>query len=181
MTWVEEGMYLFASPFVLANILVLLCEDLVDLFDDGDFFFFGLVGEGGGTERATSLFQVVEGLFNPLDILETELCLDDFHVAAGVDVALDVDDLCVIKGADDLEDTVDGTDVGEESVSKTSASGGTGGEPSDIDAGEVGGDAGGGLVELAEPVEALIGDWDAGLFGIDGRVGKVGGLSKVCV
>ena len=41
MTWVEEGMYLFASPFVLANILVLLCEDLVDLFDDGDFFFFG--------------------------------------------------------------------------------------------------------------------------------------------
>ena len=64
-------------------------------------------------------------LLDPLDILETQLRLDDLHVTDGVDVALDVDDLGVIEGADDLEDTVDGAYVRQESVTETCAGGST--------------------------------------------------------
>ena len=58
-------------------------------------------------------------LLNPLDIFETKLGLDDFHITDRVDVSLYVDDFGVVEGADDLEDAVDGADVGKEGVSET--------------------------------------------------------------
>ena len=93
--------------------------------------------------------------------------MDDFHVADGIDVSLDVDDFCVVESTNDLEDAVDGTYVREERVSETCTSRSAldsisplvsvtlndymaySGEPSDIDAGQVCGNAGGGFVELA--------------------------------
>lgn len=62
-------------------------------------------------------------LLHPLNVLEPELGLNDFHVAQGVDLALDVDDLGIVKGTDHLEDAVDGADVGQESVAQTSTRG----------------------------------------------------------
>jgi len=90
-----------------------------------------------------------------------------------------VDDLGIIERTDDLEDTVDGTDVRQESVTETGTGRSTGGKTGNVDAGEEGGDLGRGLVQVTEPVEALVGDRDAGLLGVDGGVGEVGGLAEV--
>ena len=106
-------------------------------------------------------------LLNPLDVLETQFGLDDFHVAHRINVSLDVDHFRIVEGANDLEDAVDGTYVREEGIPETC----TGrcaldsislsvlvtsskdmthsGEASDIDAGQVCGNAGGGFVKLA--------------------------------
>jgi hypothetical protein len=46
--------------------------------------------------------------------------LNDFHVAYGVDVTLDMNDFRVVEGANDLKDAVDGTYVRQERVSKPS-------------------------------------------------------------
>ena len=111
--------HLFANPLVLPDILVVLGENVVDLLNRRDLLFASLVGEGGVSEGPTCLLKTIKVLLDPLDVLETELGGDDVHVAAGVDVALDVDDLRVVEGADDLEDTVDGADMGEESISES--------------------------------------------------------------
>ena len=49
--------------------------------------------------------------FDPFYVLETQFGLDNFHVAKRVHVALDVDDLGIVKSAHDLEDAIDGADV----------------------------------------------------------------------
>lgn len=110
---------LFASPVMLAHILVILGEDVVNLLDGCDLLLPCLVCERIAAKRAAGLLEAFEVLLDPLDVLEAELGGDDVHVAAGVDVALDVDDLCVVKCTDDLEDAVDGTDMGEEGVAET--------------------------------------------------------------
>jgi hypothetical protein len=106
-------------------------------------------------------------LLNPLDVFETQFGLDDFHVAHRINVSLDVDHFRIVEGANNLEDTVDGTYVREEgipetctgrsalysislSVLVTSSKGMThSGEASDIDTCQMCGNAGGGLVKLA--------------------------------
>lgn len=45
-----------------------------------------------------------------------------------------MDDLCVVECSDNLEDTVDGSDVGEEGVAETGSGGRTGGETGNVDA-----------------------------------------------
>lgn len=48
-------------------------------------------------------------------------------------------DLGIIEASDDLEDGVDRSDMGQESVSKTSSSGGSSSQASDIIDGQIGG------------------------------------------
>ena len=78
-----------------------------------------------------------------------------------------MDHFCIVEGANDLEDAIDGTYVREERISETCTGRGAldsmstpvlvalsnemthSGEASDIDAGQVCGNAGGGLVKLA--------------------------------
>ena len=38
-------------------------------------------------------------LLGPLCVLQSQFRLDDFEITAWVNVALDVDDLCVVEGA----------------------------------------------------------------------------------
>lgn len=104
-------------------------------------------------------------LLHPLDILQPQLGLDDLHISERVNITLDVDDLCVVERSDDLENTIDGTDVGQERVTETGTGRGTGGETGDIDAGEEGGDSVDGLVGFAKPVETFVGDGDTGFLG----------------
>lgn len=125
------------------------------------------------------LLETLNLLLNPLNVLETELGRDDLHVTDGVDVTLDMDNLGVIESTDDLEDTVDGTDVRQESVAETSTGRSTGGQTGNVDAGQERRDPGSGLVDVGEPVEALVGDGDTSLLGVDGRVREVGGLAEV--
>jgi hypothetical protein len=49
--------------------------------------------------------------------------LNNLHVTDRVNIALDVDDFSVIKGANNLEDAVNGTNVRQKGVAKASASG----------------------------------------------------------
>ena len=50
-------------------------------------------------------------LLHPLDILQAQLRLDDLHITDGVDLAFDVDDLGIVECTNNLEDTIDGTDM----------------------------------------------------------------------
>jgi hypothetical protein len=59
-------------------------------------------------------------LLYPFDVLETELVLNDFHIARGVDVSLHVYDFRIVESANDLEYAIDSTYMREECVSKPS-------------------------------------------------------------
>jgi hypothetical protein len=89
-----------------------------------------------------------------------------------------VNDLSIVEATNDLEDGIDGANVGQERVSETSTSRSTTGQTSDVVDGKVGRDAGLGLVLLAKPVEALIGHDDTRLLGVDGSVGEVGRVTE---
>ena len=112
--------HLFANPVNLTRILVVLGQRVVDLLHGRDLLLARLIGEGIASKGAAGLLQAFKVLFDPLNVLETELGGDDVHVAAGVNVTLDVNDFCIVEGANDLEDTIDGADVREEGVSETS-------------------------------------------------------------
>jgi len=127
------------------------------------------------------LLVVLKRLLGELDVLDAQLLVDDLEVANGVDVTLDVNDLGVIEATDDLEDGVDGADVGQERVSETGTGGCTTGQTSNVIDREVSGHLGLGLVLLAQPVEAVIGHDDTGLFGVDGSVGEVGWITEVAL
>lgn len=163
--------YLLGTPGALADLLAVL-EVGQDLLDSG-LFLLPLLHLKRLTALAGLLLLVLESLLDELDILETKLLGDDVKITGGVDITLDVDDLGIIESTDDLEDGIDGADVGQESVAETSTGGGTAGKTGDIVDSQVGGNARLGLVLLAKPIEALIGDDDASLLGVDGGIGEV--------
>jgi hypothetical protein len=99
--------------------------------------------------------------------------LDDIKITGGVDITLDVNNLGVVEASDDLEEGIDGTDVGKEGVSKTSTGRGTTCETSNIVDGQVGRDDGLGLVFLNKPVETLVGNDNTRLLGLDGGIWEV--------
>lgn len=104
--------------------------------------------------------------FDPLDVFQAQLGLNDFHVTQRVDITLDMGDLVIVECAHDLEDTVHSAHVRKEGVAKTCASRRAGRQPSDVDAREEGRHARCGLVQLAEPFEARIWYGDTSLLGI---------------
>ena len=124
------------------------------------------------------LLQVLKRLLDEFNILDPQLLVDDSQIPNGVDITLDVNNLSIIEAANDLEDGIDGTDVRQERVTQTGTSRGTTGQTGDIIHSQVGGNLGLGLVVGAEPVEALIGDDDAGFFRVDGGIGEVGRVTQ---
>lgn len=135
-----------------------------------------------GLATATGLLLVVlERLGSELEVLDAELLVDDLQITDGVDVTLDVDDLGIVEATNDLEDGIDGANVRQERVTETGTGRSTAGQTSDVVDCEVGRDLGLGLVLLAQPVEAVIGDDDTGLFGVDGSVGEVGRVTEVAL
>lgn len=118
-------------------------------------------------------------LLNPFDILQPQLGLDDLHVADGVDLSFDVDDVRVVECTHNLEDTVDGSHMGQEGISKTGTGGGSlrigssmrtpraraildktyGSQTGNINAGEESGYDAGRLVCLHQPVETFVRHW----------------------
>lgn len=168
--------YLLGRPVVLADVLAGL-EVLNDLLDSSLLHEKVLHLERLAT-TAGLLLVVLKGLLGKLKILDAKLLVDDLEITDGVDITLDVDDLSVVEATNDLEDGIDCTNVGQERVAETSTSRGTTGQTSDVVDGKVSRDARLGLVLLAKPVEAVIGDDDAGLFGIDGSVGEVGRVTE---
>jgi len=175
---------LFVVPICLASVLVVNSENLENLLNGrlkkgknvnrgkrtvrnntDQFLSLGLVCQSVGV-RPCCLLHGFDGLLDPFDILETKFRLDNFHVAKRVDVTLDVNDLGVVKGTNDLENTVHSANMGQEGVSEASPRRRTlhgvklsreenfpfdaySGEAGNIDTGEERRDARGGLVNVA--------------------------------
>ena len=163
--------YLFRGPVTIADVLALLQE--LKHLSGGSLLLTELLHLQSLATTASLLTQSLEGLLDKLDILDTQLLADDSQIANGIDITLDVDNLGIIEAAHDLEDGVDGADVRQERVTQTRARGGAAGQTGNIVDGQVGGHLGLGLVVLAEPVEALIGDDDTRLFRVNGGIRKV--------
>ena len=163
--------YLLGGPVALANVLAIIepGEDLLD----GGLLFPSLLLLQTLAALTGLLLLVLERLLDELNVLQPELLADDIQVADRVNVTLDVDNLGIIEAPHDLEDGIDGADVRQESIAQTSTGGGATGQASNVEDSKVGGNPGLGLVLLAEPVEARIGDDDASLFGIYRGIGKV--------
>lgn len=168
--------YLLRGPVTLADIVTGL-QELQDL-GNGRLLLLQLLHLERLTTTAGLLVQSLVRLLDELDILDAQLLADDGQITAGVDVTLNVDDLGIVETTHDLEDGIDGADVRQESVTQTGTGGGTTGQTGDIVHGQVGGHLGLGLVVLAQPVEAVIGDDDAGFFGVNGGIGEVGRVTQ---
>lgn len=168
--------YLLGRPFTITDVLARL-EPLQDRGSSGLVLLHFLHLQGLAT-AAGLLVQGLERLLDELDILDTQLLADDGQIANGIDITLDVNDLGIVEAADDLEDGVDGTNVRQEGVTQTRTRGSTAGQTGNIVHGQVGGHLGLGLVVVTEPVEALVGNDDAGLLGVNGGIGEVGRVTQ---
>ncbi len=167
----STGTYLLGSPVALSDLLAIVQpgQDLLD----GCLLFFCLLCLETLPALASSLLLVLERLFDKFNVLESQLVADDVEVSRRVDVAFDVDDLGVIKTPHDLEDSIDGTDMGQEGIPKPGASGGTTRQASDVVYGKIGGHSGLGVVLLAEPVEPGVRNDNSCFLGVDGGIRKI--------
>lgn len=123
--------------------------------------------------HAGLLLLVLEGLLDELNVLQTQLLADNVQISRGVDITLDVDNLSVVEASYDLEDGVDGANVRQERVAETSTGRRATGQTSNVVDRQVGRNPRLGLVFLAEPVIALVGNNDASFLGVNGCVWEV--------
>lgn len=86
------------------------------------------------------LLHALGGLAHALNVLETQLLLDDLDVAHRVDVALDVRHLGRVKAAHHVVDGVHGLDVRQERVAEAGAVGGAAHQAGDVGDGHDGRD-----------------------------------------
>lgn len=124
------------------------------------------------------LRKSLKSLLHKLNVLDTQLLIDNSQIPNGVNITLNVDDLSIIKAPDHLEDGIDSTDMRQERISQTGTRGSTAGQTGDIVDCQSRRDLRLGLVVVAEPGEAVIGDDDTGFFGVDGCEGEVGGVTQ---
>lgn len=163
--------YLLGAPVLVTDVLAVLKEG-EDLADSG-FLLLELLHLKRLTATASLLAKGLKSLLDELDILDTKLLADNLKIADGVDVTLNVDNLGIIETSDDLEDGIDGANVGQESVTETGTSGSTTGQTSNIVDSLVSGHPRLGVVVLAQPFVTLIGNDDTRLLGVDSGVGEV--------
>lgn len=163
--------YLLWRPVALSDILAVV-EHGEDLLNCG-LLLLELLHFQTLTTSPCLLDKCGERLLGKLNVLQAQLLGDDVQVTDRVNVTLNMDNLGIVEASDDLEDGIDGTDMRQEGVTKTSTSGGTARQTSNVVDGQVGRHDRLGLVVLYQPVEALIGDEDARLFWVDGGIWKV--------
>lgn len=171
--------YLLGAPVALAHVLAVLQpgQDLLYRL----LLLPSLLLLKTLAALAGLLLLHLEGLLDKLNVLEPELLGNDVEVTGGVDISLNVDDLSIVKTTDDLEDGIDSTNVGQEGVAQASTGGRATGQACDIVDGQVGRDPRLGRELVAQPVISVIGDDDAGLFGLDGGIGEVGWVAQVAL
>ncbi len=163
--------YLLRTPVALSDVFAVL-DPSKNLFYRG-LLLSGLLGLQTLSTLAGLLLLVLQGLLDKLNVLEPQLLADNIEVTGRVHVTLDVDDLSIVETPNDLEDGIDGTNVRQEGIAKTGTGRGTAGQASDVIDGEVGGNSRLGVVFLAQPVVARIGDDDTGFFRVDSGIGEV--------
>src|SRR5690606_27240031 len=86
------------------------------------------------------LLEAGQDLLDGLEVGEDQLGVDRLDVVLGRDLAVDVDDVLVLEGADDLADRVGLADVREELVPQALTLGGTAHDAGDVDEVDGGGE-----------------------------------------
>ena len=119
------------------------------------------------------LLDVVVRLLGELEVLESQLVVDDGDVAQRVESALHVDDLLVVEDAYHVVDGVARLDVTEKGVAEALALAGALHETGDVDDVEEGGHLARRLERIDEEVETRVGHGHATLVRIDRAEGKV--------
>lgn len=117
-------------------------------------------------------------LLDELDILDPKLVRDDLKITHRVDIALYVNDLSIIEASHNLEDSVDCSDVRQESIAETSTSRGASRQTGDVVDCEVGRYARLWVVVLDQPVISVVRHNHSCFFRVDGRVWEVGGVTQ---
>lgn len=101
--------YLLGTPITMTDILAVL-EPLQDPFYRG-LLLSRLLLLQTLTTLSGDLLLVLKSLLHKLHILESQLLGNDVEVTGGVHVTLDVDDLGIVEATNDLEDSIDRTNV----------------------------------------------------------------------
>ncbi len=122
----------------------------------------------------------MRALFECLEVAEDEFGFDDFPIVLGVDFAVDMDDVGVIKNADDMADGVAFANMGEELVAEAFAFASAFDEAGDVDEFDRGGDDFFGTYGFGEFFEAMIGHFDDADIRVNGAEWIVGGISGFC-
>ncbi len=116
------------------------------------------------------LLLVLNGAFDGVQVLGTELARDGVEVPHGVDRVVHVHNLVGLEATDEVEDAVHGRNVGEEGIPQARPFAGALDQAGNVGDVQVGRDLVPRLVQVAEVVEALVGHGAPGLVGVDGTV-----------
>lgn len=117
-------------------------------------------------------------LLDEFDVFDPQLLANNVEIPHWIYIALDVNDLGIVKAAYYLEDSIDCSDVRQESVAETGTSGSSSRETSDIVDCKVGRHLRLRLIRVDEPIEPLIGHNDSRLFRVDSGIREVGRVAK---
>lgn len=123
LRWNERagnGSYLLGAPVAVSDILAIF-QPSEDLLYCGQLISHILLLQTVAAWTSLLLLRL-KRLFHELDVLEPQLLGDDVQIASGVHVTLDMNNLCIVKATDHLEDGINGTNVGQEGVAQASAS-----------------------------------------------------------
>lgn len=135
-------------------------QDLLRVLDRGEHRDLLLLEAG-------LLRQARDGLLDGLEVGEDQLGVDRLDVVLGRDLAVDVDDVLVLEGADDLADRVGLADVREELVAQALTLRRAPDDAGDVDEVHRGRQELLGVEDLRELVEARVRDADHSDVGLD--------------
>lgn len=172
---------LFSELFVLSVVELdgaaglTLKEGILVLEKDVHQAFGVFISAGRGL-----LGDLCEAVFDSLEVFNLELRVDDLFVTDRVHATVHMDDIVVIKAAEDVEDGVSLADIGEELVAETFALAGTFNEAGDVHDFDRGRDDTFRVAELLEFFETFVRDycgtdirldcaeWEIGTLGLAG-------------
>lgn len=179
---------IIVGPVILTNILVRL-EALLGLLKSL-VVLLALLGLVNTT--LDDLIKILIHAVHKVKILLNQLLRDDVKITHGVNGSLDVLNLLILESTANVENGINGGDVGKEGVTKTLTLGSTADETSNIVDGKNSRDGLARLVTSHEVIETAIRDGNLGkgringaervVFGRYGKLGKEvekGGLSNL--
>ena len=120
--------------------------------------------------------QRIEAFFCGVEVGEQQFGFNGVHVAQRINAAVHMGDVFIVEAAHHFHDGGAFADVGQKLVAETFALAGPAHETGDVHEVHGGVDGFGGLHELGERVDALVGHGHGGLVGLDGAEGIVGGF-----
>lgn len=112
----ERNSYLFGRPITLSYVFAVVepSKNLVD----GSLLLLQLLHLQALATSSCLLGEILFCLFHKLDVFYPQLFGDDVQISSWVDIALDVGDLGVVETSYNLEDSIDCSNMREESISQ---------------------------------------------------------------